>query len=241
MKLLAIDTSTETCSVALRVGDAVLVRRHPGAREQTAHVLPLVQALLDEAGVALHALDAIACAHGPGAFTGVRVAVSVAQGLAYGARVPAIGISTLAALAQQAVRAGRDGGVTVTHVLPLLDARMGELYAGAYAVGADGQVEALVPDRLARPEDIAPALPPLPGNAAWTAIGSGWAAYPALAGEVRPLASGGARVAEPDALDVLALAARALARGDTLPAERLLPVYLRDTVAWKKLSEQGKP
>ncbi len=236
MRLLALDTSTETCSVALRVGDNVQVLRHAGAREQTAHVLPMVQQVLAGAGLSLRDLDAIACAHGPGAFTGVRVAVSVAQGLAYGAQLPAIGVSTLAVLAQQALRLAAADGKAVTHVLPLLDARMGELYAGAYAVGGDGLVEALLPDRLARPEDIIAALPALPAGASWCAIGSGWAAYPALADAlgVTP------RVAEPDAQDVLALAVRALARGEAVPAERLLPVYLRDTVAWKKLSEQGK-
>ena len=235
MKLLAIDTSTETCSVALRVGDAVAVRRHPGAREQTAHVLPLVQALLAEAGITLRDLDAIACGHGPGAFTGVRVAVSVAQGLAYGAQVPAIGISTLAALAQQAARLQAGA----THLLPALDARMGELYAGAYAVGDDGLVSALAPDRLVRPDDFPAGLPALPAGAAWTAIGSGWAAYPDLAARV-PVAAG-MLTGEPDAEDVLALAVRAFDRGEAVTAERLLPVYLRDTVAWKKIAEQGKP
>lgn len=229
MKLLALDTSTETCSVALRVGDTVIVRRHAGAREQTAAVLPLIQMLLAEAGVTLREIDAIACAHGPGAFTGVRVAVSVVQGLAYGAQIPAIGISTLAALAQQAVRSG---GPTASHLLPALDARMGELYAGAYAVGADGLVNALAADRLVRPEDVAAGLPALPQHAVWTAIGSGWAAYPALA-------TGPVLIGEPDAIDVLALALRSLARGETLSPERLLPVYLRDTVAWKKISAQG--
>lgn len=267
MNLLALDTSTETCSVALRVGDTVTVRRHAGAREQTAHVLPIVQALLAEAGIALRDLDAIACAHGPGAFTGVRVAVSVTQGLAYGAQVPAIGISTLAALAQQAAKGrGEKGcgeekekGVGVIcpsenhsdpffgdpfFVLPVLDARMGELYAGAYRVGSDGLVDALAPDRLVRPEDFAAGVPPFPPDAPpgarWAAIGSGWSLLAGLT-DALPMAAEPAMVAEPDALDVLALAARALARGDTVPADRLLPVYLRDTVAWKKLAEQGKP
>lgn len=230
MKLLALETSTECCSVALRVGDAVQVLRRPGAREQTAHVLPLVQQLLAEAGIALRQLDAVACAHGPGAFTGVRVAVSVAQGLAFGAGVPAIGISTLAALAQQAVRTAN-----AQYVLPALDARMGELYAGAYVRGSDGLVESLLPDRLCRPEEFAAGVP-APHD--WVGIGSGWSAYGAgqLGVSPRQLI-----VAEPDALDVLALAARALARGETVAPEQLIPVYLRDTVAWKKLDEQGKP
>lgn len=236
MKLLALDTSTEACSVALRVGDAVSVRRHPGAREQTAHVLPLVQALLAEAGIALRDLDAIACAHGPGAFTGVRVAVSVVQGLAYGARVPAIGVSTLAALALQARR--RDG--SATYILPALDARMGELYAGACVADADGLVTELVADRLVRPDDVVAGLPILPAGAVWTLIGSGWQAYPDLATQPGlPVST--TLAGEPDAVDVLALAARSLLRGATVPAEQLLPVYLRDTVAWKKLAEQGKP
>lgn len=229
MKLLALDTATESCSVALRIGDEVLVRRHPGARQQTAVVLPLVQALLAEAGITLVQLDAIACTHGPGAFTGVRVAVSVTQGLAFGAGLPAIGISTLAALAQQAVRvAGAQS------VLPALDARMGELYAGTYAVGAEGLVESLQADRLCRPEDFAGVLP---AGRAWVAIGSGWSAYPPEQLGVQPVTL---LAGEPEAEDVLALAVRAWHRGEAQPAEQLQPVYLRDTVAWKKLDEQGR-
>lgn len=230
MNLLALDTSTEACSVALRAGDALFVRRHHGAREQTAHILPMVQAVLDEAGLTLPELAAIACAHGPGAFTGVRVAVSVAQGLAFGAGIPALGISTLAALAQQAVRVAG-----AQQVLPVLDARMGELYAGAYQCGADGLVDALTPDRLLRPEEFAGGIP---AGRRWTAIGSGW---PLLTADL-PGAEliGSPIIAEPDAEDVLALAVRALARGEAVAPEQLLPVYLRDTVAWKKLAEQGK-
>lgn len=229
MKLLALDAATESCSVALRIGDEVFVRRHPGARQQTAVVLPLVQALLAEAGITLAQLDAIACTHGPGAFTGVRVAVSVTQGLAFGAGLPAIGISTLAALAQQAVRvAGAQS------VLPALDARMGELYAGTYAVGAEGLVEPLQADRLCRPEDVAGVLP---AGRAWVAIGSGWVAYPPAQLGVQPAS---VLAGEPDAEDVIALAVCAWRRGEAQPAEQLQPVYLRDTVAWKKLDEQGK-
>lgn len=229
MNLLALETSTDHCTVALRAGVSVRVLRRPGAREQTTHVLPLVQQLLAEAGLALRQLDAIACAHGPGAFTGVRVAVSVAQGLAFGAGVPAIGISTLAALAQQAVRTQN-----AWHVLPALDARMGELYAGAYARAADGLVESLRPDRLCRPEEFAAGVP---AGHDWVAIGSGWSAYRAEQLGVTPQQI---LVAEPDAEDVLALAMRALARGEVVAPEQLIPVYLRDTVAWKKLDEQGR-
>lgn len=228
MRLLALDTSTETCSIALRIGEGVRVRRHPGARQQTAVVLPLVQELLAEAGVTLAQLDAIACTHGPGAFTGVRVAVSVTQGLAFGAGLPVIGIPTLAALAQQAVRVAG-----AQDVLPLLDARMGELYAGSYAAGTDGLVDALSPDRLCRPEEFAGGLP---AGHDWVAIGSGWSACTTERLGVQPAS---VLAGEPDAADVLALAARAWQRGEAKPAEQLQPVYLRDTVAWKKLDEQG--
>jgi len=256
MKLLALETSTECCSVALRVGDAVRVLRHPGAREQTAHVLPMVQSLVADAGLRLQDLDAVACAQGPGAFTGVRVAVSVAQGLAFGAQVPAIGVSTLAALALQAVRDAAEsgkGGEDPAFVLPVLDARMGELYAGAYRVDDDGLVSALVPDRLVRPGDFAAGVPAAEGGARWRRIGSGWPLLLAGGGDADAahdeshfvtgltFADTAPLAREPDALDVLALAARALARGEARPAMQLLPVYLRDTVTWKKLAEQGKP
>ncbi len=237
MNLLALDTSTETCTVALRVGETVWVRRHPGARQQTAVLLPMIEALLTEAGIRLTALDAIACTLGPGAFTGVRVAVSVTQGLAFAAQLPVIGISTLAALAQQAVRA-TNASTAATGLLPVLDARMGEFYAGAYVCGEDGLVNALTPDRLCRPEDFAAGLPALPVGANWTAIGSGWCVPASIGFGVTP-----ARVlaGEPDAEDVLALARRAFARGERITPEQLIPVYLRDTVTWKKLAEQGSP
>jgi tRNA threonylcarbamoyladenosine biosynthesis protein TsaB len=154
--------------------------------------------------------------------------VSVTQGLAFGAGLPVIGISTLATLAQQA---------EAPHALALLDARMGELYAGFYARGADGLVDALAPDCLLPPAQLAAAVPALPAGAAWTAIGSGWAAYPELVVAPR---TGAARVAEPDAPAVLALAARALARGEAIAPEQLVPAYLRDNVTWKKVGEQGR-
>lgn len=256
MKLLALETSTESCSVALRVGDEVCVLRHAGAREQTAHVLPMVQSLVAEAGLRLQDLDAVACAQGPGAFTGVRVAVSVAQGLAFGAQVPAIGVSTLAALALQAVRAAAEKDASADgngFVLPVLDARMGELYAGAYRVDDDGLVSALALDRLVRPDDFAAGVPAPEGGARWLRIGSGWPVLLAgSAGAKTPgeedhhvagltFADAAPLAREPDALDVLALAARAFARGEAVPAMQLLPVYLRDTVTWRKLAEQGKP
>ncbi|HEB5077907.1 TPA: tRNA (adenosine(37)-N6)-threonylcarbamoyltransferase complex dimerization subunit type 1 TsaB, partial [Aeromonas hydrophila subsp. hydrophila] len=104
LKILAVDTATEACSAALLVGEQVFSRWEEAPRDHTRKILPMVQAVLDDAGITLDELDAIAFGRGPGSFTGVRIGIGVAQGLAFGAGVPLIGISTLAAMAQGAHR-----------------------------------------------------------------------------------------------------------------------------------------
>lgn len=218
MKLLALETATESCSVALWQDGEILERFETGARRQTALVLPMVEAVLAEAGCRLAQMDAIAFGHGPGAFTGVRVAVSVAQGLGFAIDRPLIGVSTLGACAHSAAQAHGDGDWLVA-----FDARMGELYLGAWRVRGSA-VEPLLQDCLAAPD----ALPDLPGDG-WRGAGSGapyWPAlqqrYPALTawhGEVQPRAASVAVLAEP-----------CWHRGETTPAAQAQPVYLRDRV-----------
>lgn len=238
MNLLALETATEACSVALLRITAdgrreVVVRRRHAPRQQTELILPMVDEVLAEAGLALTALDSLAYSRGPGAFTGVRIAAAVTQGLALGADLPVIPVSSLQALAQGAAR--RQGSEVV---LASFDARMQEIYAGAYAKDADGLMQPFADEVACRPGTIPEAL-----QTAWRAragegiaslgAGSGWATYAeplAAALPVREIAGD----LEPDAEDVADLALPRLRAGAAVAPELALPVYLRDDV-WKKL------
>jgi tRNA threonylcarbamoyladenosine biosynthesis protein TsaB len=159
VKCLAIETATDTCSVALMLDDQCLELCEVLPRRQTERVLPMVEQLLLQAGVTLAQLDAIAFSQGPGAFTGVRVAVSVAQGLAFSADLPMLGISTLACTAQAAADKFGAG-----HWLVGQDARMGEVYLGGYALAPGEQVvQPVIGDMLCAPE-AAPILPTISAN-----------------------------------------------------------------------------
>jgi tRNA threonylcarbamoyladenosine biosynthesis protein TsaB len=217
-KILAIDTSTEACSAALLVGDSCIERFESLPRGHAQHILGMVEAVLAEAEVRAVDLDAVAFCRGPGAFTGVRIACGVVQGMAFAADLPVVPLSTLAVLAQGALR--QHGA---QRVLAAIDARMGEVYAGHYRVVDDLMVlEGL--EVVAAPS----ALPRLDA-AGWIGVGTGWAAYGDLLrqhlGEPRA-----AYDALPRARDCLPLAADALARGQTVSAEQAVPVYLRDKV-----------
>jgi len=217
MKLLAFDTATDACSAALWLDGAVreefaLVRHGHSER-----LLPMIEALLAESGLALRALDAIAFGRGPGAFTGLRIAAGVAQGLAYGADLPVVPISTLAALAEMQ---------DAPQVFAALDARMSQLYWGAYVRAADGGLAAAVADRLSDVDTVA-----LPAGA-WLAVGSGAEAYAARLRGKLPITAW--REGQyPRAAGVARLAAAAFARGESCAPELALPVYLRDEVAKK--------
>lgn len=235
MRLLAIDTATEACSVALIADGRVHARWQELERGHSDRILPMVQEVLAEAGLALadlQALDALAFGRGPGAFTGVRLAASVAQGLALGAGLGVVPVSNLLALAQGAL----DADPGRVRVLACADARMGELYWGAFERDRDGLAVAAGDERVALPANVA--LP-----AGWAArtvagVGRGFRAYPALG----PLAGTLAAVlpdALPDARAIARLAVPCVAAGRVLPPEEALPVYLRDDVA-KTLAEQGR-
>tara|TARA_A100001391_G_scaffold133052_2_gene92074 strand:+ start:3865 stop:4527 length:663 start_codon:yes stop_codon:yes gene_type:complete len=216
--ILAIETATDACSVALYRDGEVLERFEPGARRQTERVLPLIDDLLAEAGIGLGALDALAFGQGPGAFTGVRVATSVVQGLAFSRDLPVAGVSTLAACALAAF----DVHPTRSRVLAAFDARMGELYLGAYQCGADG-VETLLADGLFDPDNV----PALDGEG-WLLAGSGAIYQERIAARVTLAAVD--QTIMPRASAVARLAAPLVAQGLTVPAEQAQPVYLRDRV-----------
>ena len=223
MRLLALDTATECCSAALLVEDRLLTREAELARGHAERILPMIDELLGEAGFGLRALDAIAFGRGPGSFTGVRLAASITQGLAFGADLGVVAVSDLSALAQR----GFDEGGGVTRALVCNDARMREVYWGCFERGRDGLAVACGPERVGPAESVR-----LPGE--WTdaaGLGRGFAAYPAL----RALAGVEVRGAWdrllPRAVEVARLAVPELSAGRLLRPEAAVPVYLRDDVA----------
>lgn len=220
--LLAIDTATEACSVALLHDGKVYSRYEVIPRLHAQQVLPMVQQVLDEAGIKLPVIDAIAFGRGPGAFTGLRIAVGVVQGLAFALNKPVLPVSSLAAIAR---RAWREQGAE--QVAVAIDARMDEVYWGCYAM-QDGQMEPQGIEQVCAPEQVA-----LPRTAAgdWLAAGTGWQAY---AGRINVAVSGQASESLPHAEDVLQLALHDWQQGRAVSAEQALPVYLRDQVATPK-------
>lgn len=229
--LLALDASSSACSAALlrrRDGadDELLSRFELAPRAHTRRLLPMVDELLAEAGIAPAALDAVAYGRGPGSFTGLRIAAGVAQGLAYGLDRPLLGVSTLEALALGAHRRHH-----FRYLITALDARMGEIYVAAWQC-RDGVPEALSDEAVMPPQRLR--LPAGHGDHDWVGIGSGWTLWDAMPAEVQ--AGLGQRLPEQEACaaDMALLAARDFAAGEGRPAHLVQPVYLRDQVAWKK-------
>jgi tRNA threonylcarbamoyl adenosine modification protein YeaZ len=221
VKLLAIETATDACSVALQRGDTVVEQFSAEPRAHADRVLRMVEDCLAEASIALADLDALVFGRGPGSFTGVRIAAGVVQGLALGADLPVVPVSTLAGYAVATARVHDRRRVAVA-----VDARMGECYWGAYEV-EDGLARSRVADLIAEPSALAS-----PGGNGWVGDGSGWAAFPALADEMPGVAVLDAALL-PRAGDLLHNGADELAQGNGLKAEDALPLYLRDKVAWR--------
>jgi tRNA threonylcarbamoyladenosine biosynthesis protein TsaB len=221
--ILAIETSSETASCALLIGNAVLRRASCGVRTHSQSVLPMVQELLQEAGIGLKDCAAIAYGCGPGSFTGVRTACGIAQGLAYGAALPVVPVVTLAAMAL-ACRERDDPVDEATDVLAVLDARMGEVYWAQYSVDAAGGCTELVAPTLSAPGDVQ-------ALGARLACGNGLVAYAEafedLAGrlQIQPDVM-------PHAAEIGQLARIAFRAGAVLPAAQAQPLYLRNKIAF---------
>ncbi|MFY2765353.1 tRNA (adenosine(37)-N6)-threonylcarbamoyltransferase complex dimerization subunit type 1 TsaB [Arenimonas sp. MALMAid1274] len=225
MKLLAIETSTEACSVAVYVDGAVHARHELAPRRHTQLVLPWADQLLAEAGLRKSQLDAIAVGRGPGAFTGVRLAIALAQGLALALDRPVLPVSTLAVLAMQ----GQG-----PHVVAAIDARMGEVYLGQFLREHDGLVTATSDERILPPARAEALVQPHAG------VGTGFAAEQgALVTALGAALSHFDAAALPRAADLARLAARAWTRGEAVAPDHIEPAYLRDKVALT-LVEQGK-
>lgn len=223
IKLLAIDTATEQCSVALLSESLALQRCVPTPRSHADLVLPMVQELLSEAGWRMTDLSAIAFGRGPGAFTGVRIAIGVAQGLAFATELPLLPISDLAAVAQQAA----DDLPIGAQLLVCMDARMGEVYAGQFAIAADGLVIPVGVEQVCAPEQI-----DVPVHELSLVMGTGLRAYETLRSRYAalPLRDD----ALPRASEIARLALRDWHAGLSVSAELAAPVYLRDRVTHVK-------
>lgn len=227
MKLLAFELSTEACSVAVHVDGQVRERFEIAPRRHAELALPWAEELLAEAGIARSQLDAIALGRGPGAFTGVRLAIALAQGVALALDRPLIPVSTLQALA---MRAPAEAG----QVLAAIDARMGEVYVARYQ-RVDGLPWLQDAERVCPPQAVV-----LPEGIRCAGVGTGFgAAEGAIVAQLGDALTSADATALPRASDVLALALPLLARGEAIAPERVEPAYLRDNVALTLVEQQA--
>jgi len=242
-RVLAVDAATEVCSVALLCDGDVRVRSIEGGRGDAQQLLAMVRELLAEAQVSWSMLNGIAASIGPGAFTGVRISVSVAQGLAFGAGLPVVPVTTLEAMALQVLE--RHSG----RAIACLDARMGEVYWGCYAADAARGLIAAGAPRVGPPDSVV-----LPGPGCWPGgvpggeaagagvrgIGRGFSAYPDLAERLGVQLDEQRSRALPNAREIALLGARRLITGGGLDPAELQPLYLRDKVALTEAERAAK-
>lgn len=227
LRILAIDTATESCSVAVWNEGVVASRFEISPREHTQKILPMVKSALEEANLTLQSLDVLAFGRGPGSFTGVRIGVGVAQGIALGAELPMIGISSLATMAEGVFRT-----TGIKQVLVAIDARMGEIYCAQYQRNDEGIWLGEETEAVMKPEHFVEALQSTTGT--WAMAGTGWQAYPELK-EGLPFTVVETDITLPAAQNMLPLAVAAWHEGKATRVEEAEPVYLRNEVTWKKL------
>src|SRR6202165_1725771 len=216
LNLLAVETSTELCSVALLRGGELFVEEAMAQNRHSEMLVPMVRKVLERAHLAVAQMDAFAFGQGPGSFTGIRIACGIVQGLAFASHRPVVPVPSLLALAEQS---------NESRVIAALDARMGEAYLAAYARNGDDWDEVIAP-RLVD----AGVLPPLPGRR-WAATGSGFDRHAWLRDAYRDTVEMRFEGDLPRAGAVARLAARRFARGGGIAADEAAPLYLRDKVA----------
>jgi len=221
VKLLALDTTQEYCSVALTIDDELIYREALASRSHTELILPQVEEVMAEAGLQLNQLDALAFGRGPGSFTGLRIAAGVAQGLALGADLPVAPVSSLAALAQGVYR--KDAAAL--SVCAAFDARIKEVYWGCFQL-IDGIMRSFSDEVVDSPENCH-----LPHEGRWIAVGSAWAAYPQIQDRLSSQLTRVIPDSSPLARDMIPLAIQVIADKQTVFAEEAIPVYLRHKVA----------
>lgn len=232
MKLLALDTSSLACTVGVQAADTVFIEHEEQPRQHTRLLMPMIRKVLVAAGLELADLDGIVLGNGPGSFIGMRIAASVAQGLAHGADLKIAPVSSLAAVALEA--ASRAPAAKSTLVAVAQDAHLQEVYLGLFRV-TEGRVSSLAPERLQRCEAIAELVDLCglePGDAC-TAAGYGWQRYAALLEANREYLRGPAEVLYPQASFLLKLGIDGFERGEAIAAADVIPAYLRQKVAEK--------
>lgn len=219
MKLLAIDTATEACSAALYIDGNISDRYKIASRKHAELILTMVDQLLAKAEIKLQVLDALVFGCGPGAFTGVRIATGVIQGLAFASDLPVIPVSTLATLAQGAVAES-------DFIISAIDARMSEIYWGLFEVNENKLVQHINKESVSKPDQIS-----VPVSTSWYGVGSGWTTYQEiLCRKISHNLEGFCDDRYPHAKDMIPLAIREFELNRTVSAENALPVYLRNNV-----------
>ncbi len=228
MNLLALDTSTENCSAAITINGELYQQQQMTQRGHSTLILGMLDQLFKQADASIADIDALAFGRGPGSFTGVRIGVGVAQGIAFARELPVIPVSTLAAIAQVAYERSGQANIAVA-----MDARMDEIYAASFHV-KEGFVQLLGAEKVCAAEQF------LPANAhSWFGAGNGWEIYAeALQAGFSEQLTGKNTTIYPQADIILKLAEQQFARGKFVSADKALPVYLRNDVA-KKKAQQG--
>jgi len=229
LNILCVDTSTEACSVAvLKQNEIEAVIKDSflfAPREHTTKILPTVESVLAETGLSIGDIDVVAYGRGPGSFTGVRIGISIAQGLAFGIEKPMVGVSTLQAMAQQAYKTQQ-----VSNVYAAIDARMGEVYYAHYQL--DGELMTLQKEEVViKPADLLALELPVIENS--VLVGTGWQAYPELLTYFKNATL--LNIEFPASRYMLDQVVNDVQAGLAVVPELATPVYLRDKVTWKKL------
>ncbi|MCX8664762.1 MULTISPECIES: tRNA (adenosine(37)-N6)-threonylcarbamoyltransferase complex dimerization subunit type 1 TsaB [unclassified Gilliamella] len=220
--ILAIDTTTEACSVALLYCNEITYDFKISARNHTKQILPMIDNLLKQSDCSLSQVDAVAFGAGPGSFTGVRIGIGIAQGLALGIDKPMIGVSTLMTLAQGVYRTKQ-----VTNVIAAIDARMNEVYLGQYQYDND-HWQATIPECVITPEHVIEKVKDFCNNC--YSAGTGWQTYPNMLENIHS-----SDIVLPHAQDLIVIAEKKWQQNEWVSVENADPTYLRNEVTWQKL------
>lgn len=224
MRLLALDTSSDACTVAVKDGDALFCHHETAGRIHTSRLMPMIRASLEEAGLGFDDLDAIVLGNGPGSFIGMRIAASVAQGIAFAARLPVVPVSSMAALAVEVFEKTDAAFAAIAQ-----DAHMQEVYFGLYRRSPTALAEPVAPERLAAQAALAELEGLDPDET--VAAGAGWQRYPELAARNSARVRVDEALIVPHASHVVRLGAVAFGEGRTIAPEAVDPAYLRQKVA----------
>jgi len=223
MNILALDTCTEMCSAAILINGHFFERSELTQRGHSEKILGMLDEVLADAKCTLADIDVVAFGRGPGSFTGVRIGVGVAQGIAFARQLPVVAVSTMAAVAQIAI-----DNHAATRIAVAMDARMGEVYAGHF-VEQNGLAKALDQERVCPPDSFHPA-----DKSEWFAAGTGWDEYHTILNQNFTQQISEKHALLPTATAIAKLAADYAKNGQTIAADQAVPVYLRDNVAKKK-------